>query len=405
MIPSFSKKVLYIIVFLTTLSNAAAHMTLLSLSASLFIENTIGATSSLINTVNYLGVTCIGLFGGVILQKFSISLVGIVAPVISAIIVFCLALFEGYSYIGLSLIFLIFILNGLNHPNNLRFFSIALDEKDRLAFFSFSEGLNAIFSLLAPILASLVITLYGVKFCYFLDGCTYLISCVPWIFLNKYNDIGNEVKIDWLSGFKTMVKNKEVFNLTISRFLTNCAYVSSTTIIPLVIAKGVYGNDALFTLRQGYSNAIISLGFIAASMVGLKTNKNNNLVKAMVIIAPLFGFSSFICFLFGSYHISLLYIGSLVIGFGTYCFRIAGITLGSAFTPTNTFGPTVIACDTMVRLWSFLVSITALFVSNWYLSKQFSIEIFLLILTLPTLSLFAPFITFSLAKKFALKNN
>jgi hypothetical protein len=67
--------------------------TLLALSSSFFSENPEGFASSAIQLMFYLGIGCIGFFGGDILQKWSSPTLGIFGPLISSLIVFYLATF------------------------------------------------------------------------------------------------------------------------------------------------------------------------------------------------------------------------------------------------------------------------------------------------------------------------
>jgi len=83
-------------------------------------------------------------------------------------------------------------------------------------------------------------------------------------------------------------------------------------------------------------------------------------------------------------------------------FRLSGMTLGQAFTPPSALGPVIIAGDTVVRSWSFLVSASTLFIfelhSLWELSFG---TLFFLVNILPCGCIFAPKWSLSLARKCA----
>jgi MFS family permease len=171
---------LYLMAILNSLSEAGAIMTLLALSSSFIEVSQEGFASSAIQSVYYLGIGCMGFFGGAILQKWSPFSLGIAGPLISAIIAFFLAGLKSIALtIGLPAVFFICLLTGIQHPNNLRFFNQLLPEERKISFFSFKEGITALFTIVAPLIASLIITNYGTRVCFIIDGMTYLICCTP----------------------------------------------------------------------------------------------------------------------------------------------------------------------------------------------------------------------------------
>lgn len=402
-----SKILLYAVAVFSTLSSAASSMTLLALSSLFFAETHDGFVSSSIGAMHYLGVACMGVFGGAILQKFSIPSVGILGPFISGLIVFYLSSIERIEpALGLSAIFIIFFLNGMDHPNNLRFFNEAVHEKFKLSFFSFTESLNAFFSILAPLLAGLIIAHYGVKFCLYVDGVTYMMSCIPWLAFLKNRYAQEKKKVDWLLGFKVMIENPAVRSLTFSRLLNNCAYASAVTLLPLVLARGAGGDTQIFSFRQGFSNSLISIGFILSGIVSAKYNKNVSFIKPLVLLASLSGFLSFLILYASLMWVSFIYVGAFLLGLGTYCFRISGMTLGQAYTPSTALGPTIIAGDTIVRFFSFLISLCTLFTFEYLLDSN--LPVFLAVmwgLLIPALALLAPYFSLNLAKEFVRRHS
>lgn len=120
----------YLLAIVGSLSSAGAAMTLIALSASLYAVDQEGTASSSIYVLNYFGIGLIGFAGGWILQRFTAITLGITGALISASVVFYLAsLSQIRPFIGLPAIFLIFLINGIDHPNNLRFFNEVLEEK------------------------------------------------------------------------------------------------------------------------------------------------------------------------------------------------------------------------------------------------------------------------------------
>lgn len=247
---------------------------------------------------------------------------------------------------------------------------------------------------------------YGVKFCLYVDGVTYMMSCIPWLAFLKNRYAQEKKKVDWLLGFKVMIENPAVRSLTFSRLLNNCAYASAVTLLPLVLARGAGGDTQIFSFRQGFSNSLISIGFILSGIVSAKYNKNVSFIKPLVLLASLSGFLSFLILYASLMWISFIYVGAFLLGLGTYCFRISGMTLGQAYTPSTALGPTIIAGDTIVRFFSFLISLCTLLTFEYLLDSN--LPVFLAVmwgLIIPALALLAPYFSLNLAKEFVRRHS
>ncbi len=400
----WNPKFLYFVASVSSLSSAGATMTLLALSSSFFIENPEGLASSAIQLMYYLGIGCIGFFGGGILQKWSSVTLGIFGPLISSLIVFYLATFDMIPFVlGFPAIFLIFLLNGVDHPNNVRFFNEAVPTCQKLSFFSFTESVTAIFQILSPLLAGIIIASLGLKACFIIDGCTYLISVLPWLIIrNKIGKVNKDkfpTKINYFLGFQVLYNNPQVRALTISRMLNNLAYVTCTTGIPLVIARIANKDQEFFTFQLAITNALISTGFISAGLLGTTVFRNSNMVVMLVYLASILALAACLVLCTAIVFLPLLYVTACLLGVGTYCFRLSGMTLGQAFTSPSALGPVIIAGDTVVRSWSFLISASTLFIFEFHNLYGLSLgTLFFLVNILPCGSIFAPKWSLSLAR-------
>jgi len=401
-------KFLYFVAAVSSLSSAGAAMTLLALSSGFFVENPEGFASSAIQLSYYLGICCIGFFGGGIFQKWSAVSLGLFGPLISSSVVFYLATFDAIPVVlGIPSIFIIFLLNGIDHPNNLRFFNETVPEHQKIKFFSFTESITAFFQIISPLIAGVIIAFIGLKACFILDGFTYLISALPWLIIKR--KLGEPVapqlieKNDFFLGFKVLYQNPNVRTLTISRMLNNLSYVTCTTAIPLVIAKIANNDQQLFTLNLAITNTLISSGFIGAGLLGAVFSRNYNVVL-LVYSASFLALGACVVLTVAILNPLFLYIAALLLGIGTYCFRLSGMTLGQAFTPPSALGPVIIAGDTVVRGWSFFVSASTLFIFELHNLSGMSLGTFFLMLNiLPCGSLLAPQWSLSLARKYAKK--
>lgn len=400
----------YLLAIMGSLSTAGASMTLLALSASFYAFDQEGVASSSIYVLYYFGIGVVGFAGGWILQRFTAITLGITGALVSAAIVFYLSSFSQIlPIIGLPAVFLIFLLNGIDHPNNLRFFNEAIAEKKKMAFFSTKEGATYVLGLITPALAALIIKLCGAQICFLIDGGTYILSCVPWLILRQKQQ--QEVKVpmqekpNWFIGFKLLLTDSNIRLLNISRLLNNLAYVTWTTALPLLLAKIVKGDADLFAQEQGISTSLISAGFLLASLLGTWLAKDQKLIRTMIWSSSLLGFASVLFLSFSLFQSKVLYVSAFLLGLGTYCFRISGMTLGQAFTPKKMLGAVIVAGDAVVRGWSFFVSLAAIAIFSLHETWEMSTKTLgILMLALPSFSLISPFLIGRLAKTFIERN-
>ena len=383
-------------------------MTLIALSASLYAVDSEGVASSSIYVLYYFGIGAVGLLGGWVLQRFTAISIGVVGALVNSAIVFYLSLFNTvYPIVGLPCVFVIFLMSGIDHPNSLRFFNEVISEDKKMSFFSTKESATYLFNLIAPPVAAFIIAIWGARICFLIDGFTYLLSCLPWILLRKHTQTSQppESRPDWFVGFKFLVQNKNILQLNISRLLNNLSYVTWIAALPLLIAKLAQGNVEKFAKEQALSTSLVSVGFLAASTMGIWYNKNRHAMVPMVWGASLFGLGAVIFLVLSLFIREFLYLGALLTGIGTYCFRISGMTLGQAFTPKHVLGAVIIAGDAVVRSWSFLVSLVAMGIFQFHESFELSdAELCFLLIIFPALSLISPFLLNNLVKAFVVKD-
>jgi len=400
----------YFLAVAGSLSTAGASMTLIALSASFYALDHEGTASSSIYVLNYFGIGLVGFAGGWILQRFTAITLGITGALISAFIVFYLAsLPQIQPILGLPAIFLIFLINGVDHPNNLRFFNEVIEEKKKMGFFSIKEGATYIFGLVAPALAAFIIKFLGTRTCFIIDGATYILSCLPWILLKKRQN-PNELspttsKANWFVGFQSLIKDRNIRLLNISRLFNNLAYATWMTTLPFFLAKIAQGDRNIFAQEQGVATSLVSGGFILATLLGTSFAKQSRLMIPMLWTASLLGFGSVVLLVGSLFAKETIYISAFFAGIGVYCFRLLGITIGQAITPKKILGAVIVAGDTVVRGWSFFVSLFA--ISIFHLHESFELPLPVLggiIILLSACSLWSPFLIGKMVKDFVLRN-
>jgi len=304
---------------------------------------------------------------------------------------------------------LIFLISGIDHPNNLRFFNEVIAEKKKMKFFSIKEGTTYFIGLITPVLAAFIIKYWGSRTCFLIDGGTYVLSCLPWLILKKNQQtvklLPEKKVVNWFIGFKLLIKDQNIRILNISRLLNNLAYVTWTTSLPLLIARIANRDTDLFAQKQGLSVSLVSGGFLLASLLGTLFAKHQKLMTMIVWGSSLLGFSSVVLLALALFKSEILYISAFLLGVGTYCFRISGMTLGQAFTPEKVLGSVIVAGDTVVRGWSFFISLLAVGIFGLNETWELSIPAFGAFLIIPAgFSLLSPLLLGNLAKTFVTRN-
>ena len=186
------------------------------------------------------------------------------------------------------------------------------------------------------------------------------------------------------------MSNANLRYLTIGRLLNNLAYVSWAVALPLVVASIADDDVGLFANNQGLANAMLSIGSIALGILGSFFLKGRSSIPTMVFLSSIMGFLSVGMLLMGYHKPILICLSGFMLGAGQYCFRLTGMILGQANTPKYLLGSVIIAGDTIVRFWSFIISFIVIFL--------FQKEIKGVILILSSFALATPMLTLSLAR-------
>jgi hypothetical protein len=156
---------------------------------------------------------------------------------------------------------------------------------------------------------------------------------------------------------------------TLSRILNNTMYGTYIVIVPFFIA--------LLSEKQGYAPAqifmgvqtCVNAGFLLASLIGTCILKNNpqyvgcliylTYILAMLAVLGSFQYTS----------LEILIASAFLLGAGSYCFRVSGMSLGQAITPPHLMGHIIIAGDTLVRGTTFLIGVLTTFVFSYQVSS------------------------------------
>jgi len=157
-------------------------------------------------------------------------------------------------------------------------------------------------------------------------------------------------------GFQEIWQNPRLRALTASRSLNNLAYVSWAVALPFLAAAAAGDHVGVFANLQASATTLLSIGSILAGAFGSWYFHQRTSMGKMVLLASGLGILSVGLLMAGVFAEYWIAISGLTLGIGQYCFRLSGMILGQANTPRDRLSPVIIAGDTLVRFWSFLVT-------------------------------------------------
>lgn len=335
-------------------------------SALLQLRDSMGGASSYINVANMLAISIAGLSLGGVLYRYQGFLIGFYAPLICALLLSLLFLTK--NAIALYLItFFISLVTGLDNPNNnsvLNSFIQKKEEKARL-FSLYTTG--AQFSvIISPLIISLLIVNLGYNFAIATIIISYLLNAflwfaVPFLKTASFNLHKNtQQKKSYWHGSQLLWHILALRHLTLNRILNNFLYTGILLLFPIMLAYNTQDNIS-FALIQNFILTLIGTGFVlngAFSSYLLK--KRPQLVIYFVHGATLLAFTGAFIALVCHFHTYALYSTAFLLGFGQFYFRVSGMTLGQAITPTEHLGEVILTGDAIVRGVTVLYSLLLL---------------------------------------------
>ena len=129
---SAKKHILFLYIITNGLTNCIVTVLIISLSTSLFQQDASGVTSAYLEPPILLGVACMGILGGYFLKFFSITTIGIGAPLIIGNILLTLAFINNPTpIIGYGTLFLFTFFGTLEHANGLNMMNTLLDNQTK----------------------------------------------------------------------------------------------------------------------------------------------------------------------------------------------------------------------------------------------------------------------------------
>ena len=306
------------------------------------------------------GVGMMGLFGGYLLKIFNPYHIGFWCPILASVsLLFTLTQADISESAAFSIVFFLYFLNGVDNPNNIRFINAQLLQREKANFFSRYQTLVQIINIGSPLMSSWILMTYNFNVCIILAISLYLLSSLPWLFLKFFNtttfDHSGEGGI--FAGYQEIFSNRNLFRMTLSRIVNNLSCIGYAVSLPIFVARQSMGDEAMFSEIHGISIALTNAGFIITGLIcSFILKKHPEFVVHLVNLASYLGCLS--CFIaYFSTNIFYLFISSLILGIGIYCFRVSGMSVGQSITKNSVLAHVVLAGDSIVRMSSFLTSL------------------------------------------------
>ncbi|MFU0783294.1 MAG: Major facilitator superfamily MFS_1 [Thermoanaerobacterium thermosaccharolyticum] len=215
-----------------------------------------------------------GVFAGKIVDIYNKKRILIIGDFLRAILVFLIPFFKEYVFI------IIFIVSTISIYYDTAKSSILpeLVEKDRLRQVnSLSSSYSSLMMVLGPSISGFIISKFDIKYCFYIDSLTFLLSMIMIFFIKLYKygskkdvELYQTDKISFIEGLKYIKGNRIIFNtLAINTIVGLAAGMLNGLLI-------MYVYKFLKTDSQGYG-AILTfkgLAMILTSLVLYKYLKN-----------------------------------------------------------------------------------------------------------------------------------
>ncbi|WP_208433506.1 MFS transporter [Bartonella taylorii] len=346
----------------------------LSIGLSLLqLQDTTGETSATLNVINLIAIGIAGLCLGNVLARYQGFIIGFYSQIVCAGLLSFL-LFINNPVLILLVFFLLALLMGADNPNNNSALNqLVPDPKQKASMFAFYTSCCQFFVIISPLLIYFIIAHLGHEMAIAFVVFIYLLNASLWFRINSIQQI-NRVKEPskrptqraYGVGFRCLWRISALRFLTINRILNNFLYTGSIVLLPLVLAS-ITSDNIKFTAIQNSIFALLALGFVVNGFVSsYYLRKSPSLIRFFVWGAPAFAIIAISSVLYLDFTKYSLYIMGFLLGVGQFYFRVSGITIGQAVTPSENLAEVILVGDASVRIITALFSIVLLYAANFF---------------------------------------
>ncbi|WP_375609646.1 MULTISPECIES: MFS transporter [unclassified Bartonella] len=346
----------------------------LSISLSLLqLQDTTGEASAALNVVNLIAIGIAGLCLGNVLARYQGFVIGFYSQIICAGLLSFL-LFINNSMLILFVFFLLALLKGADNPNN----NTALNQliqnpKQKASVFAFYTSCCQFFVIISPLLIYFIIAYLGHEIAIVFVVFIYLLNAGLWFRINSIQQINRIKKPSKRStqraygvGFKCLWHISALRFLTINRILNNFLYTGSLVLLPLVLAS-LTSDNIKFTAIQNSIFSLLALGFVINGLVSsYYLRKYPSLIRFFVWGASVLAIIAISSVLYLNFTQYSLYIMGFLLGIGQFYFRVSGITIGQAVTPSENLAEVTLVSEASVRIITALFSIVLLYAEKFF---------------------------------------
>ncbi len=263
---------------------------------------------------------------------------------------------------------------GADNPNNNTVLNKLIpDPKQKASIFAFYTSYCQFFIIVSPLLIYFIIVRFGHKIAIAFVVFVYLLNAGLWFHIKSIQQI-NRIKEPskeatqrtYGVGFKCLWRISALCFLTINRILNNFLYTGALILLPLVLAS-ITSDNIKFTAFQNSIFALSALGFVVNGFVSsYYLRKIPSLIRFFVWGVPAFAIIAIFLALYLNFNQYFLYIMDFLLGIGQFYFRVSGITIGQAVTPSDNLAEVILVGDASVRIITALFSIVLLYAATFF---------------------------------------
>ena len=344
---------------LTALGSGGTEILILSVMTNQLIHDSSGVMAALVYIFSLIGVSLMGLVGGILLNAITNRLIGISSSVLCAVLCLVSIGFQGI-WTDMLLTGMVSFFSALGGPNVTATYARMLGA-NRASGMAKYQSFSISIAVGAPILGAFLISAEQTKWALIIASLLHLASVIPWLTI-----LGERCTTQKITGrlwntaaigYRCIFSIPALRLMTISRLLNNLLYIGLPVSLPLVIGTmHLEAADAAWTQASGVSSIRIGALIGGATLAWLLT-KRADLARMLPVQTLTFGILAITLLCIARDPI-IIVCACVVAGVGQFSFRLTGTTFGPAVTPSSQLAHVILAGDTVVRLFSAIYGLS-----------------------------------------------
>ncbi|WP_419241200.1 hypothetical protein [Cardinium endosymbiont of Nabis limbatus] len=349
------KTIIPIYMVLNGLGTMVPTILVIGFAITLFEKDTSGISAAYLEPASLLGIGFAGLIGGFFFKRFSSYAIAVGALLCATSTLLILSLYNGINlrYWTITLWALACIMS-IEHSNGLAFINKQIGTHDKPFFFSTFQIFLQFFNVLAPIVAKNLLAIMGLKMLLLLCSFIYILRIIPWQLFRNFGAKKMALQPSgMLTGFKEIVQNPGLLQVTSFRLVSYIATIAYTVSLPILVARIANGNSQINAQLHSYSTSMIHLGFIVSGICGSWILKRKpkwiirffNISPVFIVLASITAF-----YVKKPFHLQAT---ALLYGMGLYLLRTAVSIIGQALTKKDKLAHVILVGDAVVKSFAY----------------------------------------------------